>query len=103
MIVLRITSLARLARRTSTSTLPTRRLASTLRVVAQPKKPFSSAYAIAAGLSIAIAYTQKSTVYATPRKMTESADAIKAEERYNDNSYSRQQLLDDLKAMHAGT
>lgn len=32
-----------------------------------------------------------------------SADAIKAEELYKDNSNDRRELLNTLKAMHAGT
>lgn len=33
----------------------------------------------------------------------ESADAVKAEELYNDNSFDRRELLDNLKEMHAAS
>lgn len=43
-----------------------------------------------------------SVAFAAPFKKMESADAVKAEELYNDNTYDRRTLLADLRAMHAG-
>lgn len=43
-----------------------------------------------------------SVAFAAPLKKMESADATKAEELYNDNTYDRRTLLADLRAMHAG-
>lgn len=43
-----------------------------------------------------------SVAFAAPLKKMESADAVKAEELYNDNTYDRRTLLADLRAMHAG-
>ncbi|KAJ0400465.1 hypothetical protein P43SY_004814 [Pythium insidiosum] len=53
---------------------------------------------VAAGISLAITVTGSVVAAETYQ---DSAVALLAEERYNDYSYSRQQLLEDLKAAHA--
>lgn len=72
----------------------------TATVGARPRVP--AAAAALALLSLAAASASGSVALAAPLKKMESADAVRAEELYNDNSYDRRTLLADLRKMHAG-
>lgn len=73
-------------------------------------RPYASTHSVATALAIgAVSFAALSSIQlnppafaAAPRKTMASADAIKAEELYKDNSNDRRELLNTLKAMHAG-
>ncbi|TMW60077.1 hypothetical protein Poli38472_000119 [Pythium oligandrum] len=72
------------------------RFASTLRSA----QPLSSAPPSISAFASVLAVALSGSVAFSLAKMSESAEAIKAEERFYDHSYGRRQLYEDLKAAY---
>lgn len=82
--------------------LRTLRLHSTLATVAVSRLTFLQPRTSAVALLSLAAFVSSSVALAAPLKKMESADAVRAEELYNDKSYDRRTLLVELRQMHVG-